>query len=548
MVARRKGLRASTLRKFVTAGNERSAIEAWADLKSEYRMTQPNRFRSVALGGNAVGVDADLHCRNDADYYRMMEYARHIEMNDRLVGPCLRRLCTNVLRKGGLQLNPQTGSKELDQLLKAKHTVWATDATLCDSRQRDTFRVQARNSLRRIIVDGDIFPILRTEGFIQNVEGHRVRSPRTINNQRRNKPVIHGVEIDPDTAAALRFYFTKTNVPLNQPIQRVSETVPRPAFHPNGERSVLHCYFPERFSQTRGVTLFNRFADDSSQTDDVLFAWLVREQVASCITFVEETDPNVPPRDDDDDELGDWRHQALDGGEEDEVTMKPGKILRPRAGKQYKPFGPNLPGDNSMAHAMLHVAIMAVNLGVPVQVLMLDPEKSTFSGWKGATNEAQELWHEIGGDLADGYHSPIYRRNVARWLEEDPRAAALANQPGVNPYAHTWHPQQKDSIQPVEDATADEIRLKGCHTSPRRFQQQRFGREWSDIYTEIIDDNGDAIEEAIKRAIKINTSLKPDPPVQWRDLLPLSLAEGMKISIQTGAAQDATANSQGATE
>lgn len=544
MVAKRNGIRPSSLRNYITAGNKRSAVEAWNELKAEYRMTQPNRFRSVSLGGNAVGVDADLHCRNDSDFYRMMEYARHIEMNDRLVGPAVKRLCTNVLRKGGLQLNPKTGSKELDRRLKAKWIEWSTDRQLCDSRKRDTFRVQARNALRRIIVDGDIFPILRTEGFIQNVEAHRVRSPRTIDNNRRKNPVIHGVETDPDTAAALRYYFTRTNVRLNQTVERVADTIPRPAYHPDGTPSVLHCYFPERFSQTRGITLFNRFADDSSQTDDVLFAWLVREQVTSCITFLEETDPNAPRNDDDDDELGDWRHNSLPGGEADEVTMRPGKILRPRAGKQYKAFGPNLPGDNSMAHAMLHVSIMAVNLGVPVQVLMLDPTQTNFSGWKGSTNEAQELWHELGGDLADCYHSPVYRSKVREWIASDPELLALAIQEGVNAFGHTWHPQQKDSIQPVEDATADEIRLKGCHTSPRQFQQQRFGREWSDLYEEIIDDYGDAIAAAIQRAQAINKQFTPDPPVQWRDLLPLAMADGMKLSIQTGAAKDA-ADQQG---
>jgi len=533
------------MRRLIRSKNPQSVAEAFDELRSEYRLAQPSRFRSVALGGASSGVDADWHSRSDQKLMSMIEYARHIAANDRLVGVALRRLCTNVLRKGGLQYQPQTGSRELDAVLKAKWLAWSTSPLQTDIRRRLSFRRLARNVLRAIIVDGDMLVVPRREGFLQAIEAHRIRQPYTIRNSDRKNPVINGVEISQATGRARRFFVAKPDVPLHTVVKRVNETEPLPAFNSDGTPHVFHCAFPERVSQTRGITAFNRFGDDSGQLDDVMFAWLVREQVTSCITFIEEENPDVPADGDDDDrELGDWTQVATaDSTLGDEVDMKPGKILRPRKGKTISGFGPNLPGANSLEHAMLHVAIMAVNLDLPMQVLMLDPTSTNFSGWKGSTNEAEERWREIGQDLSECLHRPTIEWLVERWIIEDGVIAALAQEPGVDPKRHTWNTPRKESIQPVEDATADTMRLNGGQTSHRRFTQERYGCEWADLYSEIIDDRADGIEAAIERANKLNEHIEdPAERISWRDLLPLAMPEGTKLSISTnaGSSNDAT--------
>lgn len=548
--AKRKGFRSASpsLRRFIRGGSKESVVNAFEDLRAEYRMALPSRFRSVSLGGAATGVDADYHARSDSKLMAMIEFARHIAANHALVGVALRRLCTNVLRKSGLQYQPQTGSRELNALLKTKWLAWADDPLQADIRGKMSFRRQARATLRSILIDGDVLMVPRVEGCLQTIEAHRIRSPKNTLTPDRKYPVVNGCEIHSATGRARRWFIARPDVSLRTTVQRVGDTDTLPAWNDDGTPHVFHCAFPERMTQTRGISSFNRFGDSAGQIDDITFAWLVREQVAACIAFIEQDDGIVPTDHDDDDRpLGDYSQVAsADSLLGDEVDMKPGKILRARPGKKLVGFAPNMPGEQSLEHAMLHVAIMAVNLDIPVQILMLDPTQTNFSGWKGATNEAEDRWREIAQDLAECLHRPTINWMVSRWLIEDGIIASLAQEPGVDVYRHQWSSPRKESIQPVEDATADTMRLNGGQTSHRRFSHERYGCEWADLYAEIIDDRGDAIEAAIERANEINKLIEsPDERISWRDLMPLAMPEGTKLSISTTANEQNT-DQQGA--
>ena len=68
--------------------------------------------------------------------------------------------------------------------------------------------------------------------------------------------------------------------------------------------------------------------------------------------------------------------------------------------------------------------------------------------------------------------------------------------------------------------------------SPRRIQQKN-GRQWDDVYQEIVSDNSEAILAAKQQAQKINEEFVDGIPITWRELMPLSTPEGVQVGLVT---------------
>ena len=502
-----------------------SVATSFDNAKNEYRASKASssRFVSASLGSAALGVGANVHTTNDASYFQMMELFRHLEMNDRLVGVGVRRLVTNVLQQG-MTINPRTENVDANKVLKRKFDAWASNKNKCDILGKFTFHQMAKLVLRRIVVDGDIFCLPQPDLTLQFAEAHRCRTP--INMQRRTSKVIpiHGVEHNEATGAVRKYHFTKVDVDLRQQVLKVDEVTAKSV------DKVHHMMLAERFTQSRGVGYLARVPTEPGQYDDAVFAKLVATQVQSCFAIIEQIEVGGEPGNDD--ELLGGSEAQTGAWNKSEVEISPGMIFPGKPGRSYKPFSPNINMADFKEFSRMILGTIAVNLDIPLIVLLLDASETNFSGWRGALDQARMRFRELQQEMIEQFYTPTYEWLVRAWIKDDPQVAELYKLLGDDIFNHTWNRPQFKYVEPLKDTTADALQLGTMMTSPVEFQGSK-GRDWNEFYPEVVDAYGDAIEAACERVEKINNKYK-FANVVWRDVLPIPVAKGLKITVMTG--------------
>ena len=518
----------------VAANKSFSLSEAFLDAKSDYRASKQTRFTPQLRGVNPSGSGADYHYRSESAYLHMIERARDIERNDPIVGSGIRRLTSNVVQEG-FTPDPDTNSADLDARLKDLWYEWASEPDLCHSEQEFDFFQLERLAFSSIIRDGDFFTLLLKDQSLQCVEGHRPRTPR-----RTDRNVVHGINLD-KRAKRKEVWLSKEDLSPYQTVSRVRD-IERYAFRgADGFRQVLQCYFPRRFSQRRGITALAPVTDTAGMHDDVQYAAMVKQQLSALIVLLEEQDPNAPvqigaPGIGSQPNAGELR----DGLQGTLAKLGAGIHYRAPKGTKVSGFTPQIPGEAFIEHSMLLMTFIAINLDLPLQVLLLDPTKTNFSGWRGAVEEARKRYREMQLDLVSQFHRPVYRWLVRRWIQKDVLAAQYAAESGVSPLKHKWKRPSWPYIEPLKDSQSDNLQQERFLNSPTRIQSAR-GREWEEVAPEIVRDKGLLISLAIEKADEINAKF-PDANVTWREVLgPGLTVASPAIVTESGQKEEAAA-------
>lgn len=495
---------------------------AYEELRNDYNAAKSSRYRRTRLGVGPVGRTADYHYRTEADYLRLMELSRDFVRNDAIVGQGIRRLVHNVLRDG-FKADPQTESVELNQYLADAWRRWAEDPERCDIAREHNFHALEKFVLEQTIADGDVIPLLTREGAVQLVEAHRCRTP---SNTKKN--VVHGVLLD-ENRVRREYWLTKDDLDPMQRLERVADVVAYPVRDDAGNRQVLHCYRPDRVSQTRGISACAPMADLIGMHDDIQFAQLVKQQVASCFAFIRERDIqfSLPGSDQ---PMGAQSTETLaDGTTRTIEGIAPGMQITGMPGEKFTTFSPNIPNPEFFPHAMMILTFIAINLNLPVAVLLLDPSKTNFSGWRGAIDQARMSFQDLQHWLIGCFHTPVYRWKVRQWLEGGDRELTRAAAAGIDVFRHRWTPPAWGYIEPLKDASADLLRVRNALISQRRRCAER-GIDWDDLSTEIVEDNAQLIEKAFRAAEELNRRM-PGLGATWRELAHLPTPDGVQITI-----------------
>ncbi len=502
----------------------KSQSEIFEGMRSDYRAAKESRFVARLTGVDPNGSGADYHIRNG--YLKIIERARAAERNDPVIGAALTRLTSNVVGTGSW-IDPQTGDPELDSVLADRFWKWASSPDSCHSEGEMSYAQIESMMFRSAVRDGDCFALLTDEGTIQVVEGHRLRTP---NQTKQN--VVHGVLCD-SNGKRREIWVTREDIGLSDQTVKTNDVIKVPIRDESGERVVCQVMIPNRSSQRRGVSSLAPTTEISAMLDDVQFAMLVKQQFASLLVILRTQGEGAIPGP----AFGGGPGTAgMGNGDGRDISPIPflesGLDYRAGAGEKIEAFSPNIPGDSYFQHVRLLLQLIAINLGIPVQALLLDPADSSFSAWRSALEECKRRFRELQQNLGSQFHTPVWRWRVRWLLENDEEVYRLAARVGDQIYAHELRPIAWPYLDPETDAKAEALQLENILTSPRRLQGNR-GCDWETIVKETIEDKMLLIKAAKNAADRLNQEV--GLILTWEQVLRAGLPEKASVAKQPAA-------------
>lgn len=505
---------------------DNSITQFYSGMRASYEAGRPSRFVERPQGVITTGSGADYHT-GDLDYYYMIEMARNYERNDPIFSQGVQRFVDNVVQ-GGFTYRPQTGVDRIDRMLTEDWLAYADDenAESVDEERERSWHDFEHLAARRMIIDGDLGINPVRGGRLQALEAHRIRHHQKSLNAGNGNAVILGVELN-RRRQRRRYYITKHEYDGRHLTGSTFDYQSINAWSWDDllgryEKNFFHVYDPKRFSQTRGVTAIAPVANTIGMHGDVQFAQLVKQQMASYIGFFHKIPESMsetyePPAATLDYTYGDSRKTRA-------ADLSPGAEYYPDyAGEEIQAFQANIPGDSFFDHSKLLLTFVAVNLGMPLIVFMLDASETNFSSWRGALDQAKIRWKQFQRVLSGRLHSPVQRMRIRRNLRFRQDYFDAWREIGDDIFRMEWVPPRWPYIQPKEDAEADILEKQGLLSSPRRICDRRSER-YDLIVEESVTDNATLIARCMDAAVEINKhpfiSEHPNERVSWRDLDP----------------------------
>lgn len=518
-----------------------SVAQVFESMRQDFAAAKASRFkrkRNVPL----QGAHGDYHYRSEADYLKVMEYARDMERNDSIVGS-IATLSANATLMNGIEVQADTGFGKLNRALQAEWDDWCLDADECDAQGERNFYEQQHYAFRQMLVDGDILANLRDDGRLQHIEAHRIRTPSAT-----TRNVVHGVLLDEDRKRR-QYWVTKEDLSLHAPLVKVGDIVPLDARSEDGHRLLVHLYNSKRFSQTRGVSALAPVFDLCGMAEDIQFAKLVQQQIVSCFAIFKERTSEYQGLDANaaDDQTGARTTVGRDDGTTGVIEgIAPGLYREGKIGETFKGFSPAVPNQEFFTQFRLTLQMIGVNFGLPLIVVLMDAGETNFSGWRGAMDVAKLGWRFNQLEMCSHYVSPIYKWRVRYLIETNRTIRKLAEEAlarGKKLFRHTAHCPVWPYVNPLQDAAAALMQLRNGMISPEQFYNER-NLDPRKVVKETVRFNSRAIAQALAAAKTLNDQY-PDAKVGWRDLWPAASPEGVSISINA-TADTATANAGGA--
>lgn len=489
--------------------------------RADYDIATRGPHRRPRRGVGGVGTSGDYHFRNESSWLYTIEYARDLDRNDCVAGMCIDRLIDAVLQDTGMRPDPDTGDENADQRLKQYWKDFAEDEDLCDSAGEMTFAEMERAVLRATLVDGDIMAIATDTGAIELMEAHRCRTPRD------GKNVSLGIEFDRQRRRQ-RYNFTREDMGIAQSLRKNAEMAVVDARDSLGHRQVFHVFNPDRTSQTRGISVFRRTADMLGMHDDIQFANLVRQQIASCFAVIRSKKTPGPLSGA---QYGEQTTTSTSTHSRTTENISPGMEISSEPGESIEGFSPNIPNPQFFEHAQLILKIVAANLGLPLHAVLLDASQTNFSGWRGAHDQAKNGYKRIQRWLVGRFHRRVYQWKVRQWLQTDSELRTWSEQSDVRILRHRWQRPSWAYIQPLQDAAAHIAQTRGGLTTMRQVHAEQ-GKDFDEVTREATRDNAAWYRLARDVARQINAEATEDSErVSWREMLALPLHEGLTLSM-----------------
>ena len=502
---------------------------AFVETRQEYAAMRESRFRRVRPGVSAAPGGADTRYANEPKFIRMREYARAMVDDDAVIKTLVTRAVTNIVRNG-FAFEPDTGDRTLDRDLKARWEDWANDRTQCDIAGTLTFPDMERLTAFSELVDGDVFHVGTREGALQTYEAHRCASPR-----RTQRNIVHGVQLT-EKRQRVAYFFKKEPPGTQLTYSLVRDFHEIPAYDEEKHPLVFQVFDPYRFTQTRGVTAFHPVFDKASQLEDIDFALLVKEQAAAMLAWEWQTATDAPPGPPPETGAQAAERQS-DGSSLIQEEIAPGSVLNAPPGKKLVMHSPNVPSAETLAHLRQTMQVLALNLGLPLCVGLMDATETNFTGWRGAMDQAKLGWGVNQSRYERMFHRPTAIWKIRDWLSEDDEfgrslravSSRKTKRGRLELFRHWWQKPSWPYPQPLHDAQANAVKVQTGQISLRDLH----GENASDFRQFVRDNVADRMHW-IARAIRAVEKLKKKfgeaaKDVHWTHLYHCDFVKGAQL-------------------
>lgn len=505
-----------------------------ANVEALYRAARKTRFTRATHQVGYSSSSEDNHYASESDFFRIMEMARDLDRNDLVIGQGISRMVNNIVQDG-FQLDPKTGNKGADELLKLLWNQWSSDRSQVDLEREKSFHDIERLTLRHVVVDGDVVLLPLKTGSLQMVEGHRLRTPYRLESD-RSQYTIHGVELD-SSRRRVGYWLTADDIAFND-WPDVSTSKFYPAFGDDGNRLVHHLYYPRRMTQTRGVSRLAPITDAAALHDDIQFAKLIQQQSVSVWALIRERELGFEYPEGVTEDNNGWTYEAdpcREGQTRPVRNVSAGMWYTGYPGERVSGFSPNVPNPTYFDHARQVMQIMSINLDLPLIVFLMDASETNFSGWRGAMEQAKIAFRMFQRWYASILHEQVYAWKIRQWSTP---GSPLANpllvrmrQRGLSIFDHEWVTPTWPYVEPMTDASADLLELSNGLNSPRRIQSKR-GRDWDVVSTEITEDLYALYAKAADAAVRFGQEFPEieDPPT-WREFARNPMPSGQQMGL-----------------
>jgi hypothetical protein len=169
--------------------------------------------------------------------------------------------------------------------------------------------------------------------------------------------------------------------------------------------------------------------------------------------------------------------------------------------------------------------------------VLMDASETNFSGWRGAIDQARLGFRRNQRRLYTRFHKPVYQTKVRQWMAADPSFYRASQRNGIDIFSHRWNAPTWPYIQPLQDASADLLRIRNGLISQRRRCAER-GLDWDDLRREITEDNAAMISDAQEKAGELNKKY-PGLNVTWREIANVATPDGVQIAVNSPDMADA---------
>jgi len=412
--------------------------------------------RNLGIGGTSWST-GDWHTYTDRE--TLVEMSRQMARDNAIFAAAKSRLADNILGPDGFTLQsrvkpPRTSTGRVYENARAEadkinrtieDELWPRFAEDPEARGLYTFPELSRVIVEEMVEAGDLGAIKLSTGKLQVVESEQIGAEGRQSGP-DGKRIEQGIELD-DKGRPVRFWVR----PAGQHTYKSAK--------PFKADNFLYIHGgSRRITQTRPVPPFSPTLANIHRLNDILtaeaVAWQMLSRFAVAINRDGATLDAYEASDGTEDVAGAARDAYFDTDAEaltDRVVQtEMGTMFWGAPGESVQGVKHDIPSANFAESVTAYLRLIGMQIGLPLEILMLDWSKTNFSSARAAIEQAKLTLHRWQRLVETQFHARVYRWKIREWID----AGELPDRPDI--FDHEWIAHPMPWIDIEKEAKAQE--------------------------------------------------------------------------------------------
>lgn len=356
-----------------------------------------------------------------------------------------------------------------DKYNKRAEEYWNRTKNNIDVRKM-SFAASLRVGEQSEVIDGDYGQAIVEGGHTQFIEADRIGDP-PADKRVRGRQYVGGVELKKDGCPVAYHIWNRSKT------IRGKMTYNRRIEYEN----FIHCFRPERFDQTRGMSWLVSAVNDMQDLRETLDAAKGKWKLENMLGVAIESD--APENDTLTSlwgELTGYTESDSDGNAENKNQVKLGQGIHSfelRPGEKIKTIESTTPNNTFEPMTLLLIRMIALVLDMPLEIALQYFTKGSFSAHRSAFLQYDESVKTRRQEIEEGKIDRLYGWKIQRAI----KAGELAGPEGdTNPTTHLWQWPSLGLLDPDKQRKGDKEGYKLAVESISDITG-RDGKFWQDV-------------------------------------------------------------------